>query len=388
MSRIRRTRYLLFTCQDRLFLDVALLVRGVAEPTRTSELLALSILTGEEFPLTSGELDALVAIPTDWIDVDRVDTALAETFARRGLVVTDSDDAELAELRRRDERLAADHWNLYAAFYHFMTKWRDVGLTFDVEQPDDEYVKSLGAAPPAFHTVDADVVTDLPVVGRDGDLYELLLRRRTTRAFDASRPLTQEQLAVLLRYVWGCHGTLAVSDDVVSLKKTSPSGGGLHPTEVYPLVLNVDGLQPGLYHYDVERHALESMQPLSLDEARELASEMTVGQHFPPDAAVVFLMTTRFPRHFWKYRGNNRAYGVLLMDAAHLSQTFYLVATELGLGAFVTAAINAHNIEEQLGLDGFAEAPVAVCGAGHPLAVPNAAEPQFEPFVPRAAVAA
>ena len=89
----------------------------------------------------------------------------------------------------------------------------------------------------------------------------------------------------------------------------------------------------------------------------------------------------RFYRTFWKYRKHQRAYGVILMDAAHLSQTFYLVCAELGLGAFFTAAINGSNVEEKLGLDGFTEGAVAICGCGAP-AQNNYIDPVFQPYVP------
>jgi SagB-type dehydrogenase family enzyme len=93
-------------------------------------------------------------------------------------------------------------------------------------------------------------------------------------------------------------------------------------------------------------------------------------------------MTSRFYRSFWKYRKHQKAYGVLHMDAAHLSQTFYLVCAELGLGAFITAAINSVNIEQRLGLDGFIEGVIAICGCGKP-AMEDFIDPQFRPYTPR-----
>ena len=71
------------------------------------------------------------------------------------------------------------------------------------------------------------------------------------------------------------------------------------------------------------------------------------------------------------------------MDAAHLSRTLYLVATELGLGAFVTAAINNVDIEERLGLDGYREGVLAVSGCGKPAAEASPFDPEFVPLSPR-----
>jgi nitroreductase len=80
--------------------------------------------------------------------------------------------------------------------------------------------------------------------------------------------------------------------------------------------------------------------------------------------------------------GLSRAYGVLLMDAAHLSQSFYLVCTQLGLGAFFTAAINSANIDDRLGLEVFSEGALAVSGCGH-RPPDTTAEPTFASYAPR-----
>jgi nitroreductase len=70
------------------------------------------------------------------------------------------------------------------------------------------------------------------------------------------------------------------------------------------------------------------------------------------------------------------------MDAGHLSQTFYLVCAELGLGAFVTAAINNADIDDRLGLDGFAEGSLAISGCGPLVEESSYLQPRFEPHRP------
>lgn len=93
-------------------------------------------------------------------------------------------------------------------------------------------------------------------------------------------------------------------------------------------------------------------------------------------------MTARFYRNFWKYRRHQKAYLVLQMDAAHLSQTFYLLCTKLGLGAFFTAAINAVNIEKRVGLDPYTEGALAICGCGVP-AAQSKLDPSYREYIPR-----
>jgi SagB-type dehydrogenase family enzyme len=206
---------------------------------------------------------------------------------------------------------------------------------------------------------------------------------------DREKPLSKEAFSQILYYVFGCHGVLPLLDrDVVAVKKTSPSGGGLHPTEVYPLVMNVDGVPPGAYHYSIGKHSLELITRLDEETARKWADEFTAGQVYPGWAQVIFVMTSRFYRHQWKYRRHEKAYGVLMMDAGHLSQTFYLVCADLGIGSFVTAAINSDNIESRLGLDRFAEGAILISGCGAPIEageLGSGLDPQFQAFEPREA---
>jgi putative peptide maturation dehydrogenase len=216
----------------------------------------------------------------------------------------------------------------------------------------------------------------------EGSLYEALDRRRTTRGFDRARTVPLEQIALLLYEAFGCRAYSAIHPEVIALRKASPSGGGLHPVEVYPLIRHVDGLEPGLYHYSLQHHALEPLAALDADEARRTISAFTTGQFWFADAAAVFVLTARFRRNHWKYRRHPKAYATLLLDAAHLSQAFYLVSADLGLGAFFTNLVNGGRIEERLGLDGYSEGALALCGCGVPLPRPSPLEPEFHPYVP------
>jgi putative peptide maturation dehydrogenase len=398
MPRVRRTEYVFFYCQDREVIDIPSLLRGqaVLEPLR--QILALSILTGEIHAISTADLEILASIPAKtWVDAAELDGDEESVWAlaRQGLLLSDESNGLMSELRQRDELLSSSQWNVYAALYHFMTKWRDVDLH---RAPDEhptasgeldprataEWIALHGEPPAHFHSVvgDASAVEPLPLVTREGDLYDVLLRRKTTRAFAPEPAMSRDDFSAVLRYAFGCHGYAELGAGLVTLKKTSPSGSGLHPTEVYPLVGNVEGIAPGLYHYGVAGHVLEPMARLTREEVGELAYEFTSGQPYARSAHCTFVLTTRFYRTYWKHRRHERAYAVLLMDAAHLSQTFYLVCTDLGLGAFVTAAINGANIEERLGLDGFGEGALAVCGCGIPAERMSAADPEFLPYVP------
>jgi putative peptide maturation dehydrogenase len=395
MVRVRRSRYVCFFCDDFPFLDVGLLLRGTVEPVTLQQVYALSILRGEAIPLSADEFDLAASTPSDdWIEA--VDEEATRELARKGVLLSDENDPELDTLRARHQSLESMGWNLEAALYYFLSKWRGIDMRLlagqdegsDLLPPTDEavqaFVDQFGPPPSAFSSVVTPlVVRELPLVERKGELYDVLLRRRTTRSFDRGAPLAQWEFAVVLRYVFGYHGYVPLLGQMTTLKRTSPSAGGFHPIEAYPLILAVDELDPGLYHYNPAEHALELLAPLGVDEARAAANAFVCGQTYFGDANVLLVLAARFDRAFWKYQNHRKALTALMMDAAHLSQTLYLVATELGLGAFVTAAINNVDIEERLGIDGYREGVLAVCGFGRPAAERSPFDPEFLPFVPR-----
>jgi putative peptide maturation dehydrogenase len=276
--------------------------------------------------------------------------------------------------------------------YHFGTRLANVDLA--LSEDDDEiareadasaarFVERHGPPPPHFHVLGGEPARELPLLRGEGSLYAAMGARRTARSFNAERPLPLDDLALLLYEAFGCRAYSAIRPEIVVLRKASPSGGGLHPVEIYPLVRNVEGLDPGLYHYSVRDHALEPLASLTEVEAAERISAFTTGQRWFSDAAAMFVLTARFRRNFWKYRRHPKAYATVLLDAAHLSQTFYLVATDLRLAAFFTNLVDAGRIEEELRLDGYTEGALAVCGCGIPAERPSPFEPKFTPYVPR-----
>lgn len=363
MRFARRTRYAFFRVLD------------------DGHLVAVGVLAGAETPLDDDELAVLRAVPANrWVRAEQAGPeAVVRQLAERGLLVTDDPDPCLVELRRRDEALAAPAWNRYAALYDSMTHWSGVHT---VLKPTLERKRTgFWPPPPHFHSVleTLDRV-ELPVVDRQGEFFDALTQRKTWRGFDQERPIGLEALSVLLRYVWGCHGTKEiVPGELTILKKTSPSGGSQHPGEVYPVISDVEGVDPGIYHYDVEHHALELMERLPAAEMRAVSYAMSADQEHCRLAPAVFVMTARFGRNYWKYVAHDKAYRAVLVDAGHLSQTFYLVATALGLGAFVTGAINDADIATRLRLEAFSEGVLLLLGCGHPL---PRNEPAYTPYQP------
>jgi SagB-type dehydrogenase family enzyme len=187
----------------------------------------------------------------------------------------------------------------------------------------------------------------LPAGDLPAELERLLRARRSTRAFDLDRGPTAEQLGTVLRWIAGPLHEVDVQGLGSMLLKAVSSGGARHPLEVYPVVRRAGGVEPGIYHYSARHLALEPVRPGAVSDDEVL--HWCGGQPWAADAAVLLLYTAVIERATWKYPTAN-TYRTMFLDAGHVSQTAYLVATALGLGAFFTVATRDAAIERDLGL--------------------------------------
>jgi SagB-type dehydrogenase family enzyme len=251
------------------------------------------------------------------------------------------------------------HWNPAAGFFHFTG--RDLPFEADLVRMG-RYMKSLIREEPmpipVKHYARA-AQTRLPPPKANGEFPRVLTSRRTWRRFAAGK-LAMADLSTLLGLVWGVREWVAVPPLGRFALKTSPSGGALHPIEAYLVARDVEGISPGIYHYDASRHRLELLRR---GITRDQMSDYVMGQRWFSDAAAFVLMTAVFSRTQWKYR-YPRAYRVVLAETGHLCQTFCLVATWLGLAPFCTMAIADSKIDQDLGIDGVTEGVLYVAGVG------------------------
>jgi putative peptide maturation dehydrogenase len=259
------------------------------------------------------------------------------------------------------------HWHPLTATVHAFTRW---DIADAVQAMADTGTETAGElrqvlGPPPVEAFDCnldDTRIPLPRTPRT-DFDQMLARRATCRNFDADKPLPHALFAQLLERVFAAQSQVRVSDDTVFLKKTSPSGGGLHPVEAYLIVQNVEGLAPGLYHYHATAHALEPLPTPDLPLA-ELAMQAVAHQHWFANAHVMVLLAPRYDRSFWKYRNHAKGYRAIVLEAGHLSQTLYLAATDAGLAAYITCAINEVPLEQAFALDPSSNGALAICGFG------------------------
>jgi SagB-type dehydrogenase family enzyme len=170
-------------------------------------------------------------------------------------------------------------------------------------------------------------------------LGEAIEKRRSIREL-AQEPLPLETLGRLLHTAYGVRGHCKMGPDWTAVR-TTPSAGGRYPLELYVATQSVEGLADGIYHYDARAHELELRRP---GLAQPALADLTVGQEVTRLANVVIVVTAIRERTMWKY--GQRGYRYVFIDAGHVGQNVYLVATALGLGptaigGFFDAEMNA-----------------------------------------------
>jgi SagB-type dehydrogenase family enzyme len=192
-------------------------------------------------------------------------------------------------------------------------------------------------------------------------LYDTLSKRKSVREF-STRPISFEELSKIIYFTWAKVSYYETPDFGLLIHKTSPSAGARHPTEVYVVANNVTGIGRGIYHYSVRDHSLELLKS---GDFRDKCLAYCAGQEWAKSACALFIMTSVVARATWKYRVP-RTYRSLLLDVGHLSQTFFLVCTAMGLGPFCTGVMCDSLLEDELAIDGVDETVIFVVGVGKP----------------------
>jgi SagB-type dehydrogenase family enzyme len=195
----------------------------------------------------------------------------------------------------------------------------------------------------------------LPQPGNAGGLFteDAIERRRSIRDY-SGEPMSLDELSRLLYYTGGIN-----AERWGHRLRAAPSAGALYPIEVYPIVHRVDGLKPGLYHYGVRDHALDSLRS---GDMRGQIVRHGLMQEFLGQANLVLVFSAIFQRLRWKYQ--ERTYRYALLEAGHLGQNAYLAATSMGMGACAVGAFLDDGLNGMLGVDGKDEAAIHLLAVG------------------------
>lgn len=194
----------------------------------------------------------------------------------------------------------------------------------------------------------------------------LLHERCSTRRFDDSRPIT---LGELSRFLQRTARILSRSDSKPDLDdggvalRPYPSAGASYELEIYLAVHMCEGLPRGFYHYNASANALVLIDA-STDDLKAMLSEAHYAMGTEAMPQVLITMAARFGRISWKY--SSIAYSLILKDVGVLTQTFYLAATDMGLGGCAIGIVNIDLFARMTGTRFDVEGAVGQFAIGRP----------------------
>ena len=260
--------------------------------------------------------------------------------------------------------------------------WDFHDLLFHTRSTQGRHANPLGGVYPY-----AGVISPLPAVrprwpGKKIDLRKfsaahaeaispvakLLRERHSTRSFDDQRPITLAELSRFLDSTarvlsrWKSRVDLGDSGPVVAYAvRPYPSAGASYGLELYLAVDKCEGLARGFYHYDAGGHALVPISVHTQElEALLAGAEFAMGAPAAPQ--ILITIAARFGRISWKY--SSIAYALILKEVGVLMQTFYLMATDMGLGGCAIGITNIDLFAKMTGIEFHVEGPVGQFAIG------------------------
>ena len=171
---------------------------------------------------------------------------------------------------------------------------------------------ATGPLPPPAPAPAGPRISLRPAGTSDRSLEDVIEKRRSNRHYQVETPVSFEDFSTVLR----------------SANGTPPLDVPFPLADVYLIVNNVEGLEPGAYCYDRSANELTLMQS---GELRATAGRLAMGQQYAADAQVVMFSMGNLDDIFARY--GDRGYRIALFEAAVFGSRMQLAAHTLGLGA-------------------------------------------------------
>jgi SagB-type dehydrogenase family enzyme len=163
-----------------------------------------------------------------------------------------------------------------------------------------------------------------------------LTNRRSQRSFQ-DKELPAEHLSQIL---WAAYGITSPRG-----LRTAPSAGALYPLEIYAIIGDVQGIEPGVYRYVADGHKI--VRVVDGDVRGELAGA-ALNQRMVADAPMSVFFSAVFERTTGRYGERGEKY--VYIEVGHSAQNVYLQAEALGLGTCAVGAFTDSRVREILNL--------------------------------------
>ncbi|MBN2076529.1 MAG: SagB/ThcOx family dehydrogenase [Dehalococcoidales bacterium] len=235
---------------------------------------------------------------------------------------------------------------------------------------------SKGVPQPDFQKPIADTAKtlDLPEITLEtapkGDFFEYTCNRMSRRIY-TEEPLSLYELSFLLwctqgvKKVIGGYWKYLPDGSGRNYLRPVAAGGCINGFETYLAIMNVTGIEPGIWRYLPLTHQLAPIKRVENlpDRINETFTNPAQNQNYATKAGVVF---------FWAcipYRGewlnNGASHKGMLLDLGHISHQLYLATEVLGCGCCAIGGYYQETADHLIGVDGNDEFTVLCASVGH-----------------------
>lgn len=214
--------------------------------------------------------------------------------------------------------------------YYELTKLKDTGEDLEEDVPIT-WIKVFHKNYPRFPSI------ILPKVQEKDSQFETLIEmRESTRNFSETA-VSLEEISKILKV------NRIVDSHREPERRTYPSGGARFPVEIYLVSYNIEDLEKGAFHYDIQRERLEKLLVEDLTpKRRELISP------YLENPAGTFIFTSVIPRSEVKY--SYKSYPFSFIEAGHMGQNIVLKCAEIGIGVCPVSGFIDDTVKEILDL--------------------------------------
>jgi len=310
----------------------------------------------QQFEIERMYFDRLLAIAKG----DESDAPIDEELLEANLISNSKNDIEWG-------------WDLLSKIFHVGIQNLHVSIDADDHQNQMrdymEFCEEIFSGIPNMYTERSGSKFKLPEPDLSllskSDFWSVLKNRKTCRSFDG-KPLSLITISTLMYAVFGnIHPEWADLKEYdlseISIRKSSPSAGGIHSSEAYLIALNIEGIVPGIYHYESHNHLLTLIDDY---DCKSKLGYLLAEQCFAERLSAGVFISARLEKNWHKYR-HSRGYSHVLLDIGHLSQTFQLCVTAMGFYPWLTSAFTDSEVSKLLRIDGTTEYPMFFVGVGN-----------------------
>ncbi len=208
------------------------------------------------------------------------------------------------------------------------------------DEPFENNGKWVALPPPALDQLQSDVL----------QLFQQ--RRSSFGGFTGQAPLSQQELATLLY-------SAATSRNYASDIKHAD--GLPHFTSLMAVVINVEGIERGVYAYDQRQHGLRCVQ--QGDFSRFLQQHYFLKNYNMAEIGAMIAIVGSVDKMLAVY--GNRGYRLLNAEVGMVAQSVYMAATAMSFGCGATLGFSNVGVNKILGLEGTERRSLLFLLTGH-----------------------